>query len=70
MAAALRFRSHGQPHASLITWLGNYTVATPGVALGDAPTVRLDSDNEPLNSATPKHEPIQLSLQPRLARLN
>ena len=47
MAAALRFRSHGQPHASLLTWLGNYTVATPGVALGDAPTVRLDLDNEP-----------------------
>ena len=47
MTAALRFRSHGQPHASLLTWLGNYTVATPGVALGDAPTVRLDSDNEP-----------------------
>jgi Uma2 family endonuclease len=47
MAAALRFRSHGQPHASLMTWLGNYTVATPGVALGDAPTVRIDLDNEP-----------------------
>ncbi len=47
MAAALRFRSHGQPHASLLTWLGNYTVVTPGTALGDAPTVRLDSDNEP-----------------------
>jgi Uma2 family endonuclease len=47
MAAALRFRSHGQPHASLMTWLGNYMVATPGVALGDAPTVRLDLDNEP-----------------------
>ncbi|WP_309734542.1 Uma2 family endonuclease [Chamaesiphon sp. OTE_75_metabat_556] len=47
MAAALSFRSHGEPHASLMTWLGNYTVATPGVALGDAPTVRLDLDNEP-----------------------
>jgi Uma2 family endonuclease len=47
MAAALRFRSHGQPHASLMTCLGNYMVATPGVALGDAPTVRLDLDNEP-----------------------
>ena len=47
MAAALRFRSHGQPHASLMTWLGNYAVSTPGVALGDAPTVRLDLDNEP-----------------------
>ena len=41
MAAALRFRSHGQPHASLMTWLGNYMVTTPGVLLGDAPTVRL-----------------------------
>ena len=47
MSAALCFRSHGQPHASLMTWLGNYAVSTPGVALGDAPTVRLDLDNEP-----------------------
>ena len=27
--AALRFRSHGQPHGNLIIWLGNYKVATP-----------------------------------------
>jgi Uma2 family endonuclease len=30
-----------------MTWLGNYEAMTPGVALGDAPTVRLDIDNEP-----------------------
>lgn len=47
MPAALRFRSHGQPHGRLMTWLGVYESLTPGVALGDNPTVRLDLDNEP-----------------------
>lgn len=47
MPAALRFRSHGQPHGNLSIWLGNYKVATPGVELGIEPTVRLDLDNEP-----------------------
>jgi Uma2 family endonuclease len=45
--AALRFRSHGQPHADLIIWLGMYKIVTPRVELGDNPTVRLDLDNEP-----------------------
>jgi len=45
--AALRFRSHGQPHGWILTWLGTYEAATPGVALGVEPTVRLDLDNEP-----------------------
>jgi Uma2 family endonuclease len=45
--AALRFRSHGQPHGNLIIGLGNYKVATPGIELGIEPTVRLDLDNEP-----------------------
>ncbi len=56
-AAALRFRSHGQPHASLITWLGNYATLTPNVALGDNPTVRLDLDNEPQPDAVLMIEP-------------
>jgi Uma2 family endonuclease len=47
MPAALRFRSHGQPHARILTWLGTYEVSTPGVVLGVEPTVRLDLDNEP-----------------------
>lgn len=45
--AALRFRSHGQPHGDLITWLGVYKTFTPNTALGDNPTVRLDLDNDP-----------------------
>ena len=45
--AALRFRSHGQPHGDLTGWLWAYKVATPGIELGIEPTVRLDLDNEP-----------------------
>ena len=35
--AALRFRSHGQPHGDLMTWLGVYRAFTPNIALGDNP---------------------------------
>jgi hypothetical protein len=45
--AALRFRSHGQPHGQIMTWLGVYQAFTPKVELGDNVTVRLDLDNEP-----------------------
>ncbi len=47
MASPLRFEPHAEPHGDLIIWLGNYKVVTPGVRLGDNPTVRLDLDNEP-----------------------
>ncbi|WKT80319.1 Uma2 family endonuclease [Thermosynechococcus sp. PP45] len=47
VASPLRYRSHGQPHLFLITWLGTYCAATPGVEAADAPTIRLDADNEP-----------------------
>lgn len=47
MPAALRFKSHGQPHGRLMGWLAVYEAATPGVEMGDNPTVRLDPDNEP-----------------------
>ncbi len=47
IAAAVGFRSHGQPHGNLSGWLGNYKVATPGIELAIEPTVRLDLDNEP-----------------------
>jgi Uma2 family endonuclease len=47
MPAALRFKSHGQPHGRIMTWLGNYEAMTPGIALGVEPTVRLDYENEP-----------------------
>lgn len=47
MASPLRFESHAEPHAYIIGWLATYKAATPGVRLGDNPTVRLDADNEP-----------------------
>lgn len=47
VASPVRFRSHGQPHGQLITWLGVYQISTRGVELGDNVTVRLDLDNEP-----------------------
>ncbi len=47
MASPLRFRSHGEPHAQINTWLGVYCVATPGVLAADNTTVRLDGENEP-----------------------
>lgn len=47
MVAALRFNSHGRPHNDLNVWLGMYRIFTPGTAVGDAPTVRLDEQNEP-----------------------
>ncbi|MDY6936651.1 MAG: Uma2 family endonuclease [Cyanobacteriota bacterium] len=47
MASPLRFEPHAEPHGNLMGWLWTYKIATPGVRLGDNPTVRLDFDNEP-----------------------
>jgi Uma2 family endonuclease len=47
MASPLRYKSHGEPHANLIVWLGTYKVSTQGVGIADNATVRLDLDNEP-----------------------
>lgn len=47
MPAALRFRSHGEPHSTIIGWLFTYRIATPNVFSAVEPTVRLDLDNEP-----------------------
>jgi Uma2 family endonuclease len=43
----VRSASHAQRHGLIITWLGVYAAATPGVELNDNATVRLDLDNEP-----------------------
>ena len=43
----LRFEPHAEPHGKVMVWLGIYQVSTPGLRLGDNPTVRLDFDNEP-----------------------
>ncbi len=46
MASPLRITQHGNSHARIITWLGTYWSATPGIELGDNATVRLDADND------------------------
>lgn len=38
--------SHSRSHGDIMTWLGTYRAATPGVSLHDNTTVRLDADNE------------------------
>jgi len=38
---------HGSPHVALITWLGAYWAATPGVVPADNTSLRLDLDNVP-----------------------
>ncbi len=45
--AALRFRSHGQPHGRLSGWLSFYEALTPGVSFAVEPTVRISSRNYP-----------------------
>jgi hypothetical protein len=46
MPSPARVRRHGRPSLHLITWLGVYEAATPGVEGADNTTTRLDLDNE------------------------
>lgn len=45
MPSIARFAQHSQPHLDIVTWLGLYRSATPGVAGGDNATLRLDHEN-------------------------
>ncbi|MEA5417640.1 Uma2 family endonuclease [Spirulina sp. CCNP1310] len=56
MASPLRIRQHGNPHSRIITWLGVYEAATPGVMAADNATVRLDGENEPQPDALLRRE--------------
>jgi Uma2 family endonuclease len=47
MPSPVHATAHGEPHAQIMTWLGTYSAATPGVQVADNATVRLDLDNEP-----------------------
>ncbi len=69
MASPLRFEPHAEPHADIIGWLWTYKVATPGIRLGDNPTVRLDRDSEPQPDAmiTGNLQQVIVVLQPGLA---
>ncbi|MEH2077197.1 MAG: Uma2 family endonuclease [Nostoc sp.] len=57
IASSVRHEQHGKPHSRVITWLGVYQSLTPGVDLSNAPTVRLDLDNEPQPDAALFIEP-------------
>jgi Uma2 family endonuclease len=46
MPSPVRIKQHSQPHYYMVTWLGVYQAATPGVQGGDNGTVRLDFENE------------------------
>jgi Uma2 family endonuclease len=47
MPSPVRVRSHGKPHGQIMSWVGVYCSATPGVDFADNATLRLDPDNEP-----------------------
>lgn len=47
MGSPVRIKSHSEPHAKILNWLGNYSAATPGTSFGDNGSLRLDLDNEP-----------------------
>ena len=47
MGSPVIFEDHGGPHFDLITWLGLYRMATPGVRGGDNSTLRLPLRNRP-----------------------
>ncbi|MCE2394098.1 Uma2 family endonuclease [Candidatus Poribacteria bacterium] len=46
MGSPVRADIHGKPHGYIMTWIGVYCAATPGVDFLDNTTVHLDSDNE------------------------
>ncbi|NOT57255.1 MAG: Uma2 family endonuclease [Deltaproteobacteria bacterium] len=47
MPSPVRYEGHGRQHAEFSGWLVLYSASTPGVAVADNTTVRLDLDNEP-----------------------
>jgi Uma2 family endonuclease len=47
MAAAVRYKQHGQPHSQLHGCLYYYAAHTPGLEVADNTSVRLDLDNMP-----------------------
>jgi Uma2 family endonuclease len=47
MPSPISTEGHADPHADLMTWLGNYRTDTPGVRHSDNPTVRLGPASMP-----------------------
>jgi hypothetical protein len=53
-ASPLRITQHGNPHARIMTWLGSYWAATPGVELGDNSIIPLFNSIN-ITSLNPTH---------------
>ncbi|MEW5989698.1 MAG: Uma2 family endonuclease [Chloroflexota bacterium] len=47
VSSPVHFQKHGWPHGRVITWLGTYEAATPGVYLADNVTLRLGPKSVP-----------------------
>ncbi|MCB0062736.1 MAG: Uma2 family endonuclease [Caldilineaceae bacterium] len=47
VGSPVHVQSHADPHFDLISWLGFYRAATPGVRGSDNATLRIDLENEP-----------------------
>ena len=47
MGAAVRADQHGEPDNLIQTWLGNYSIATPGLKASTNATIRLGPDDVP-----------------------
>jgi Uma2 family endonuclease len=46
MPSPVHYSQHGKPHGTVLAWLVNYALATPGLSWADNATLRLDYDNE------------------------
>ncbi len=58
MPSPVHYEGHSEPHAYIATWLGTYSIATPGARPADNPTVQLDMDNEVQPDALLRLEPV------------
>jgi Uma2 family endonuclease len=58
MSSPVRAKKHSKPHATIMAWLSDYWLATPGIELLDNPTVILDEDNEPQPDACLRIEEV------------
>jgi hypothetical protein len=59
VASPVSARDHGEPHADVITWLGVYRAATPGVIVGDNATTVLGPDDVPQPDAYLRLDPTR-----------
>lgn len=57
VSSPISYDKHADPHFNIITWLGVYRAATPGVKGGDNATLRLDLENEPQPDGLLRLEP-------------